>query len=77
MSEKREPASANVFYTILRLAVDIAPGRVEETIFFSKNWHSVPNFREKVKEYHAAAGESGRLSRQTPGLEPTAHAKPE
>jgi hypothetical protein len=43
MSEKREPAGANLFYPILRLAVDSASGR--------------------VKEYHAAAGESGRLSR--------------
>jgi len=29
-------------------------------------------FVKKIKKYHAAAGESGRSSKQTPGLEPTA-----
>jgi hypothetical protein len=40
-------------------------------ILFSKN--SLCEFFEKRSGFfHPAAGESGRLSRQTPGLEPTA-----
>jgi hypothetical protein len=41
--------------------------------FFTKNWLGEPIFREKdLGNFRPAGGESGRLSRQTPGLEPTA-----
>jgi len=41
------------------LEVDIASGRAEEIIFFTKNLHIVPIFCKKIKKYHAAAGEAG------------------
>jgi hypothetical protein len=39
---------------------------------FFKKIHKVNFFEKRSGFFHPAAGESGRLSRQTPGLEPTA-----
>jgi hypothetical protein len=47
MSEKRETANADMQQTIPRLTGDIASGRAEVSIFFTKNLHCVQIFCEK------------------------------
>jgi hypothetical protein len=47
ISEKRETANADVYPAISRSVEDIAAGRAEETIFFTKNLHTVQIFCEK------------------------------
>jgi hypothetical protein len=63
MSEKHETTSATMRSTILSSTADIAPGRAEEPISFPKKIHFVNFFGKRNRMYHAAAGESGRLSR--------------
>jgi hypothetical protein len=46
---------------------------VEADILFENNVaRKATLFPKRLKKDHPAAGESGRLSKQTPGLEPTA-----
>jgi hypothetical protein len=73
MSEHHEAASAAMYPAIPHLVGDIASGRAEETSFFTQIFAPCAKICvKKTKQYHAAAGESGHSSRQTPGLEPTA-----
>jgi hypothetical protein len=56
-------------YVIPSLKVDIASGRVEKPTFSHKKFALCANFLcEKIKKYHAAAGEATFLSGQTSGL---------
>jgi hypothetical protein len=73
MSEQRETTNTDMDQAIPRLAGDIAPGRAENSRSFSQTNSRCEFVCEKEKAYHAAAGESGHLSRQMPGLEPTAY----
>jgi hypothetical protein len=60
MSEKRATTSAGMHHAILRLAVDSASGRAEDSYLFHKKNSHREFFCEKEKiTYHAAAGESG------------------
>ncbi|MFP4438157.1 MAG: hypothetical protein ACLFVO_12985 [Chloroflexaceae bacterium] len=73
MSEKHEPAGAAMYQAILRLAGDITSGRAEETILFDKKFaHSANFLSNKIKMYHAAAGESGFHLGTCPVCVPTA-----
>jgi hypothetical protein len=63
MREHRETANAAMAQAIPRLAGDIAVGRAEEPGSFPKKIHFVDFFGKRKRMYHAAAGESGRLSR--------------
>jgi hypothetical protein len=58
---------------ILCLVGDIASGRAEDSDLVHKHSHVVRMFVNKIKQYHAAAGESGHSSKQTPDLESTAY----
>jgi len=47
MSETRETANADMDQVIPRLVGDIAAGRAEEVLFFTKMLHRVQHFCEK------------------------------
>jgi len=60
MSETREPANADMYQMIPRLAGDIASGRVERDSFSEHvAQNKVPHVPKKIKKHHAAAGKSG------------------
>jgi len=59
MREHRETANADMDPAIPCLAGAITAGRAEATILVHKNLHEVQIFVNKIKTYHAAAGESG------------------
>ncbi len=51
---------SNTRYAVLHGKIFFASSRVEETRSFSRNFGSPSqNFVKKIKQYHAAAGESG------------------
>ncbi|MFP4440444.1 MAG: hypothetical protein ACLFVO_24680 [Chloroflexaceae bacterium] len=50
MSETREPANADSYQTIPRLAGVIASGRAEWNILFQEMWHVVPHFLKKKQK---------------------------
>ncbi len=54
------------------ITLDFACGSVVLFYLFQEIWHNVPNFLKETVSFHPAGGESGHVSRQMPGLEPTA-----
>jgi hypothetical protein len=44
---------------LLSITAYFASGRAEEPMLFHKFLHIVQKFAKKIKQYHAAAGESG------------------
>jgi len=54
------------------ITADFACGSVVLFYLFQEMWHVVPHFLKKTVPFHPAGDESGQVSRQMPGLEPTA-----